>query len=95
MTTKNSAEAGHWGRYEATINEWLEKIAKQSVVQRLWDKDATLWKKDAAEQKEIKNRLGWLTIFPAMRKASAGFASFETGGIRLAWGVCLRFRRTI
>ncbi len=76
MTTKNTAESGRWGRYEATINEWLEKIAKQSIVQRLWDKDATLWKKDAAEQKEIKNRLGWLTVFTAMRKASAGFTAF-------------------
>ncbi len=55
-----------WGKYDATIREWLEKCAKQSVVSRLWQKDASLWTKDSAVQKEIRSRLGWLDVVDTM-----------------------------
>lgn len=57
-----------WGTYEDAVHEWIGRIDKQSVMKRLWAGDAALWKKEADHQKEIKNRLGWLTVAEDMRE---------------------------
>jgi len=44
----------------------LEELRKPMFISRLWDKDATLWKKEKEHQKIIKNSLGWLTVADAM-----------------------------
>ena len=56
-----------WGAYEDPIQEWLEKSERNSLVKRIWQKDPTLWTKNAAAHKEIKERLGWLTIARTMK----------------------------
>ncbi len=56
-----------WGPYETTLSEWHAKCEKMNIVPRLWQRDVTLWSKNPAAQKEIKNRLGWLSLPRLMR----------------------------
>ncbi|MGE0643396.1 MAG: glucose-6-phosphate isomerase [Nitrospira sp.] len=51
--------------FAPTINSTLECLARDRVVDRLWDKDHRLWKNDPTE---ISNRLGWLTVQDQMRQ---------------------------
>lgn len=66
-----------WGPYEASIRQWYAKCEKMNVVPRLWQRDATLWSKDPAAQKEIKNRLGWLALPRLMRPHLNEFKTFQ------------------
>jgi glucose-6-phosphate isomerase len=59
--------AAQWGPYEQTIKDWYSKCDKSRIVPRLWQRDVTLWSKDPAAHKEIKNRLGWLALPRTMR----------------------------
>jgi glucose-6-phosphate isomerase len=45
----------------------LEAMADTDVVRRVWGRDPTLWVDDAATP-EVKDRLGWLTLFTQMRR---------------------------
>lgn len=40
----------------------LDDMAEQGVGQRLWEGDPSLWTKVSADEQEIKQRLGWLTL---------------------------------
>lgn len=50
------------GEYTGAIQQTIKMMDEQQYVQRLWRKDASLWKKDAAHQKIIQNALGWLNV---------------------------------
>lgn len=63
MTSRFSA---FLGRYEGQINRVLHSLDQNHFSERLWARDATLWKTGPEIQKKIKNRLGWLTVTGAM-----------------------------
>jgi transaldolase/glucose-6-phosphate isomerase len=44
----------------------LDRADRDRVAERVWKKDPTLWKTDPAQQGEITNRLGWLTVMEQM-----------------------------
>ncbi len=46
---------------------YVEKSEKQKILERLWQKDPSLWSKDEEEQTFISNRMGWLDLFPKMK----------------------------
>ncbi len=50
------------GKYSDAVTGALKEADKGDVVRRIWRKDAALWKEDEAQQKIIKNALGWLTV---------------------------------
>ena len=50
------------GEFEAAVRATLEKAARENIVKRIWDKDASVWKNEEAHQKIITNSLGWLTV---------------------------------
>ncbi len=64
------------GSFEASITEWIQKAEKQSMVKRLWGKDASLWKKTPKEQAEIVARLGWLTAAHLMKDRAVSLKAF-------------------
>ena len=52
----------------ARVKPCLERLKKERFVERLWQKDAALWKEDAAEQDVIRNGLGWLDAAEKMQE---------------------------
>ena len=52
--------------YESQVGAAFKDLDQRDFVRRLWQKDATLWSKNPAEQATIRNALGWLTIADAM-----------------------------
>jgi glucose-6-phosphate isomerase/transaldolase/glucose-6-phosphate isomerase len=45
-------------RLEAALREGLDDLKKDQIVRRIWERDWTVWK---PEDREITDRLGWLT----------------------------------
>jgi transaldolase/glucose-6-phosphate isomerase len=64
------------GNYEAPVRETLAEAARANVIERIWNKDATLWKNDESHQKIIKNSLGWLTVATQMLAVADELKSF-------------------
>jgi glucose-6-phosphate isomerase len=58
------------------VSETLRSAQGDKIAERVWNKDAALWKKDAAQQAEIRERLGWLTVAADMRKQVADLSAF-------------------
>jgi transaldolase/glucose-6-phosphate isomerase len=48
------------------VEATLDRADRDRVAERVWKKDPTLWKTDPAQQGEITNRLGWLTVMEQM-----------------------------
>jgi glucose-6-phosphate isomerase len=61
----------HLGEFEIEIAGRLETLERDRFGERLWGKDATLWKKDSDERKGIVDAMGWLDV-PEKMKANAG-----------------------
>jgi transaldolase/glucose-6-phosphate isomerase len=56
------------GGLQPQVTSRLRQINESGVTGKIWEKDATLWKKDDADaQKKIKNRLGWLGVASLMQ----------------------------
>ena len=53
--------AASLGTYEEPVRATLAEAARAHVIERIWNKDATLWKQEESHQKIILNSLGWLT----------------------------------
>ncbi len=66
----------------ALVEAALAGLQRDRIVERIWQRDHTVWRRDPAE---IDNRLGWLTVAEEMRHA-ARIAELETfaGEIRAA-----------
>ena len=56
---------------EDEVEDGLKKLARARFAQRLWRKDASLWKAEDAHQAIIRKSLGWLTL-PDSMAASLG-----------------------
>ncbi|HRY30683.1 MAG TPA: transaldolase, partial [Elusimicrobiota bacterium] len=64
------------GHYEADVNAALQNMQKGKVADRLWARDASLWKSEPALQSAIRNRLGWLLLSSSMREKAARLGEF-------------------
>src|SRR5688572_1941041 len=51
------------GTYQTRVEGALARIREQRMVQRIWERDHTVWRQ---EPMEITDRLGWLTVTGAM-----------------------------
>jgi transaldolase/glucose-6-phosphate isomerase len=61
---------------ELKVQETLQNFQKENVIKRIWEKDATLWKKTPEHERVIKERLGWLTIVESMKDAAERLHDF-------------------
>jgi transaldolase/glucose-6-phosphate isomerase len=50
------------GAYDEAVRAVIDEAARAQVTERVWKKDAELWKNESAHQKIIANSLGWLTV---------------------------------
>jgi transaldolase / glucose-6-phosphate isomerase len=66
----------HLGAHEATVNAAIQRIEKEKFVDRIWHRDATLWKNDDAHKKIIGNALGWLTVAEEMTHVASQLVAF-------------------
>jgi transaldolase/glucose-6-phosphate isomerase len=64
------------GSYAPVVAEELRALQAQSFGQRLWSKDASLWKADPAQQDVIRNALGWLNVAESMRSSISELMEF-------------------
>ncbi len=64
------------GQYETLIRSTLAEAANENVIQRIWNKDGSLWKDESAHQKIIANSLGWLTVTGAMLNVTEELKAF-------------------
>jgi transaldolase/glucose-6-phosphate isomerase len=54
------------GTFAETIRATLADSERARVIERIWNKDASLWKSEEPHQKIIRNSLGWLTVATEM-----------------------------
>jgi transaldolase/glucose-6-phosphate isomerase len=66
----------HLGPYQKDIDAAVQNADKQKFVERIWKKDATLWKSDEAHKKIIANALGWLPVVESMREKAGELKQF-------------------
>jgi transaldolase/glucose-6-phosphate isomerase len=66
----------HLGAAQAIVDQAAHRIEKEKFVDRIWAKDATLWKSDDAHKKIIANALGWLVVAEEMEKAAPELMQF-------------------
>ena len=59
------------GKYQKAVQEQISSLETMQFSSRLWQKDPSLWKSDAKDQKEIRNALGWLHV-PEKMEANLG-----------------------
>ena len=63
-------------RYADAVRHALEQLRTARYLQRLWDRDASLWSSDGAIQAAIRQRLGWLTIPRLMAEQTTSLRAF-------------------
>ena len=76
--------AAIWQRQSASLDDYLGAVSENvaaaeqnGVANRVWSKDATLWKSEPEHIKEISNRLGWLKVMATMRQHQAELKAFS------------------
>jgi transaldolase/glucose-6-phosphate isomerase len=69
-------QAAHLGASQPLVDEAAKRIEKDKAVDRIWAKDAALWKSDDAHKKIIANALGWLTVPELMQKQVSQLRAF-------------------
>jgi len=58
------------------LGEYLADMQRRDLVSRIWEKDASVWREDPAQQVELAGRLGWLTVTEAMRREGEELEGF-------------------
>src|SRR5437762_2821903 len=59
-----------------SIDDAVKRLEKDKAIERVWKKDATLWKNDDAHKKIISNALGWLNVAELMSKSASQLVAF-------------------
>lgn len=63
----------HLGAYEEVVSNTLRRLDAERVVERIWDRDHTVWK---PEPDGIDDRLGWLDLPSTMRGEASAITAF-------------------
>ncbi len=66
------------GAYQVGVDAALNTADEKHMAQRIWSRDATLWKQEPEHQAEIRIRLGWLDVASQMRTHVADLTQFAT-----------------
>jgi transaldolase/glucose-6-phosphate isomerase len=64
------------GRYQGLVDQALAEIRDERIVERIWERDHTVWK---PEPLEVANRLGWLQSPEAMADSVNRLGPFADG----------------
>ena len=61
------------GSYSGIIEEKIDQLESGRIIERIWEKDFTVW---GNSPEEISNRLGWLDCLKVTRKSFSEIKSF-------------------
>lgn len=61
------------GSYSGIIEEKIDRLESERIIERIWEKDFTVW---GNSPEEISNRLGWLDCLKVTRKSFPEIKSF-------------------
>jgi transaldolase/glucose-6-phosphate isomerase len=75
-TDRNAILTTSLGEYTEAVNAALAEAELTKVIERIWNKDATLWKSEESHQRIITNSLGWLTVPREMLAVADELKSF-------------------
>jgi glucose-6-phosphate isomerase len=73
---KISKKDFEFGKYKLKVKRQLEKLDKENLVKRIWDRDSAVWKSGKGYDELIKNRLGWLSLPVSMKSDLDEIISF-------------------
>ena len=62
------------GTFEDEVHKQIAELEKTNFVQRIWEKDHTLW---SLEKDEVSNRLGWLDSSSEVVKNAASYIDLK------------------
>jgi transaldolase/glucose-6-phosphate isomerase len=68
--------AAHLGALSDDVERATRSLAEADAVHRIWAHDATLWGQDALAERNITNRLGWLTVVETMQERVESLRAF-------------------
>ena len=63
------------GALEVPVRNRLKQLREEKFLERIWDRDPSLWKSDPPHAAVIRNRLGWLPVADAMPEHLARIGS--------------------
>lgn len=75
MSLRNGEVRG-LGSQAPAVEAVLADLEQRGAADKIWNKDAGLWKAEAEHQKIIRNSLGWLTVTATVRQHAANLAKF-------------------
>ncbi len=64
------------GKYQDAIDRRLDRMEQEHFLERLWQKDASLWTADETVAEQIHNSLGWLHVAEKMEEGLADLEEF-------------------
>ena len=64
------------GENADAVQKAVDELEKVHAVERMWNKDATLWKSEPEHTKIIANSLGWLTVADVVRPEAGDLTKF-------------------
>ncbi len=68
-SSSTGEQSASLGVFATPVDAALDRADAERYAARVWAKDPAFWKPNPADQNEITNRLGWLTVSDVMRPA--------------------------
>src|SRR5260370_25423514 len=65
------------GRFEAAHRAAVSQLENAGAMQKVWAKDASLWRADSGHARVVANRLGWIGVLDKMREESGELQEFS------------------
>ncbi len=74
--TQGSADDRELEVKRGMIEDALVRLADERIIERIWERDASVWAKEESDQKIIKNSLGWLNSVEFVRERLGDLQAF-------------------
>lgn len=68
--------AFHLHALQSKVEETVKVFTQNSIVDRFWKKDYTIWRSEEEHKKSILNRMGWLHSIQLMKENTGNLLSF-------------------
>jgi transaldolase / glucose-6-phosphate isomerase len=73
---RSGGEVIHPATFAGMLDEAMRRLQDERTIERIWKKDASVWKSEEEHASIIRNSLGWLVVAKQLREASDELTSF-------------------